>query len=154
MSVDRQLPDAVASGLSDALPGPHATTGEVSGQCQTIRETFSWMGDKWTLLVVRALSGGPQRFTSLKQSVDGISQRMLTLTLRKLERDGLVRRTVFPEIPPRVEYELTSLGATLMHPVSVLASWAIEYHDAIEDSRSNFDAATGSGLSEGINYDR
>lgn len=108
-------------------------------QCRVVRETFDRLGDKWTLLIVRILSEGPQRFTSLKYAAEGISQRMLTLTLRKLERDGIVERTVYAEVPPRVEYELTRLGTTLVDPILALSTWAIEHGDDIVASRRAFD---------------
>lgn len=108
-------------------------------RCRVIRETFDRLGDKWTLLIVNILSHGPQRFTTLKHSAEGISQRMLTLTLRKLERDGLVERTVFPEVPPRVEYALTPLGLTLVGPASALAEWAVDHDREITASQRAFD---------------
>lgn len=104
-----------------------------------VRDIFNRIGDKWTLIVIRMLENGPQRFTFLRTSVPGISQRMLTLTLRQLERDGLVSRTVYPEVPPRVEYALTPLGDTLVLPVAALAAWAIEHEDAIRANREGFD---------------
>ncbi|MFM9108393.1 MAG: winged helix-turn-helix transcriptional regulator [Chloroflexota bacterium] len=104
-----------------------------------IRETFDRVGDKWSLLVLAILAKGPQRFMVLLRGIDGISQRMLTLTLRNLERDGLVRRTVYPVIPPHVEYALTPLGASLGEPVSLLAAWAVANHDAIARHRAAFD---------------
>ena len=99
--------------------------------CDVIRETFGRLGDKWTLVVIVMLSAGPQRFSALQAGVAGVSQRMLTVTLRKLERDGIVRRTVFAEVPPRVEYELTPMGMTLIAPVTALADWSIENHEVI-----------------------
>jgi len=109
------------------------------GSCQVIRQTFDRLGDKWTLLIVRILGGGPQRFTALKMATEGISQRMLTLTLRKLERDGLVSRTIFAEVPPRVEYALTPLGQTLLDPVSALAQWALDHEDELARHQCAFD---------------
>lgn len=108
-------------------------------RCRVIRETFDRLGDKWTLLIVTILSYGPQRFTTLKVSAEGISQRMLTLTLRKLERDGLVERTVFPEVPPRVEYALSPLGKTLVGPTSALADWAIAHDREVIACQEAFD---------------
>jgi DNA-binding HxlR family transcriptional regulator len=107
--------------------------------CRVVRETFDRVGDKWSLLVIVILAHGPQRFTALKAGAVGISQRMLTLTLRKLERDGLVERTVFAVIPPRVEYALSPLGRTLIAPVTALADWAVTHHDAIKGSRARYD---------------
>ena len=107
---------------------------------EMIRDVLSRIGDKWTLLVVGVLDAGPLRFTALHQSVRGISQRMLTHTLKHLERDGLVSRTSYPEIPPRVEYELTPLGHTLIEPVLTLALWARSHGPTIEQNRARFDA--------------
>ena len=99
-----------------------------SERCAVIRDSFARIGDKWSLLLIVTLSHGPQRFTALRLGIDGISQRMLTLTLRKLEHDGLVRREVFAEVPPRVEYSLTERGESLIGPVTALADWAVENH--------------------------
>jgi DNA-binding HxlR family transcriptional regulator len=97
------------------------------------------VGDKWSVLVIMLLGGGPRRFNELKRMIGGISQRMLTLTLRGLERDGLVTRTVFPTIPPRVDYELTDLGHGLSTPVKALGAWAHEHQPEIESARARFD---------------
>jgi DNA-binding HxlR family transcriptional regulator len=97
------------------------------------------VGDKWSVFVIMLLGNGPRRFNEIKRMVGGISQRMLTLTLRGLERDGLVTRTVFPTIPPRVDYELTDLGRGLSQPVIALGTWAIEHLTEIEDARARFD---------------
>lgn len=110
------------------------------GECDAISETLARIGDKWTVLVVELLADGPMRFNELRRTVGGISQRMLTLTLRGLERDGLVTRTVFPTIPPRVDYELTRLGRTLREPVIAIADWARKYRPAIVEARKVFDA--------------
>jgi DNA-binding HxlR family transcriptional regulator len=96
----------------------------VSADCMMIREVLSLVGDKWSVQVVAMLGEGPLRFSELRRSIEGISQRMLTLTLRGLERDGLVTRIVTPTVPPRVDYELTRLGRTLLEPVSGLVQWA------------------------------
>lgn len=109
-------------------------------ECRVIREILERIGDKWTLYVVGSLRMGPRRFNELRRDVNGISQRMLTLTLRGLERDGLVTRTVFPTIPPRVEYELTELGRTLLDPITVLINWVDSSRIAIEAARMSFDA--------------
>jgi DNA-binding HxlR family transcriptional regulator len=98
------------------------------------------VGDKWSVLVIALLGNGPQRFSELKRSIEGISQRMLTLTLRGLERDGLVTRTMFPTIPPRVDYALTRLGRTLLEPVRALATWAEKHREEIQAARDKFDA--------------
>lgn len=107
---------------------------------RAIRDILSRVGDKWSLLVIATLKDGTLRFTQLQQHIPGISQRMLTLTVRQLERDGLVTRTVHPEVPPRVEYELTEVGRTLIEPAVALAAWAIENHPRIEASRRRYDA--------------
>lgn len=106
---------------------------------RAIRDVLDRIADKWSLLVIGALSSGPLRFTELQRHVPGISQRMLTLTVRQLERDGLVTRTVFAEVPPRVTYELTPMGRTLIETSLALAQWAIENYPAIEQSRAAFD---------------
>src|SRR4051794_18119725 len=106
------------------------------------RSGVSWTGSpgRWTLLVVATLDGEPLRFTELQQRIPGISQRMLTRTVRQLERDGLITRTVFPQVPPRVEYELTPLGRTLIRPAVLLAEWAVDHNPDIELSRAGYDA--------------
>ena len=114
-------------------------TKNVTGNCMAVHEVLSQIGDKWTVLVVRALNDGPRRFSELKRDVDGISQRMLTLTLKTLERDGFVTRTVYPTIPPRVDYELTALGHSLSEPLGVIAQWAITNRQRIVDARVTFD---------------
>ena len=118
---------------------------QLSENCQAVSEVLARVGDKWSVLVVSILGRGPMRFNELKRTIDGISQRMLTLTLRALERDGLVTRTVFPSVPPRVEYELTTLGRSLLAPVSALASWAIDHRGAIDGARRKFDAKSEAG---------
>lgn len=109
-----------------------------------VRDALARVGDKWTLLVVGMLEEKPLRFTTLREVVPGISQRMLTLTLRHLERDGLVSRTAYGEVPPRVEYALTPLGQRLLPPVLEMARWALENEDEIRTNRAAFDgSATG-----------
>jgi len=116
---------------------------EVPEDCRAVSEVLSRVGDKWTVLVVSTLGDGPKRFNELRRALGSISQRMLTLTLRGLERDGLLTRTVFPTVPPRVEYELTRLGRSLLEPVSGLGSWARKNRAAIQDARHKFDAGKG-----------
>jgi DNA-binding HxlR family transcriptional regulator len=108
--------------------------------CRAVSEVLARVGDKWTVLVVSTLGDGPKRFNELRRALGSISQRMLTLTLRALERDGLVTRTVFPSIPPRVDYELTRLGRSLLEPVSALGAWARRNRPAISAARRCFDA--------------
>ena len=108
--------------------------------CRTISTLLSRIGDKWTVLVVQTLGSGPRRFNELRREIPSVSQRMLTLTLRNLERDGLVNRTVTPTIPPRVDYELTSLGSSLQKPICGLATWATENVEAIHKAQARYDA--------------
>ena len=113
------------------------------GDCRAISEVLSRVGDKWTVLVVESLGPGPKRFNELRRGLGSISQRMLTLTLRALERDGLVTRTVYPTIPPRVDYELTKLGRSLLVPVNGLSAWARANRPAMDAARQKFDASNG-----------
>lgn len=106
----------------------------------TIRNVLDRIANKWTLLIVTTLEPGPMRFTELQRHIPGVSQRMLTLTLRNLERDGLVTREIFAEVPPRVEYNLSGVGRSLIAPAMTLADWAIENLPAIEASRAGHDA--------------
>jgi DNA-binding HxlR family transcriptional regulator len=117
----------------------------VPEDCRTVSEVLARVGDKWTVLVVTVLGGGPKRFNELRRSLGSISQRMLTLTLRGLERDGLVTRTVFPTVPPRVDYELTELGRSLLVPVSSLGNWARQHREAIQQARRRFDGPDADG---------
>ena len=109
--------------------------------CRAVSAVLSRVGDKWTVLVVSTLGDGPRRFNELRKALGSISQRMLTLTLRGLERDGLVTRTVFPTIPPRVDYELTKLGRSLLDPVTELELWARRNRVAMDAARRRFDSA-------------
>jgi DNA-binding HxlR family transcriptional regulator len=111
------------------------------GDCRAISDVLARIGDKWSVLVVSRLGSGSMRFNELRRSIGGISQRMLTLTLRGLERDGLVTRTVFPTIPPRVDYALTPLGRDLLEPVSALGEWATRNQAKIARAREKFDGA-------------
>lgn len=108
--------------------------------CEAVRDLLNRVGDKWTIYIVRELRDGPRRFSELRKGIEGISQRMLTLTLRGLERDGLVTRTVFPTVPPRVDYALTRLGETLIVSVDGLAKWAVDHAPDVNSSRSKYDA--------------
>ncbi|HXN69920.1 MAG TPA: helix-turn-helix domain-containing protein [Bradyrhizobium sp.] len=110
-----------------------------SSDCRGVASILARVGDKWSLFVIMLLGNGPRRFNEIKRMVGGISQRMLTLTLRGLERDGLVTRTVFPTIPPRVDYELTDLGRGLWQPAEALGKWAHDHQTEIEDARARFD---------------
>ena len=111
-----------------------------SPECRTISGLLQRIGDKWTVLVVQTLADGSKRFNQLRREIPSVSQRMLTLTLRNLERDGLVSRTVTPSIPPRVDYELTELGQSLQKPICGLATWATDNVGAIDAAQKRFDA--------------
>jgi DNA-binding HxlR family transcriptional regulator len=126
---------------------PSHTHGS-GGECP-VRDVLNRVGDKWSVFVVAHLAEGPLRFSELRRGIDGISQRMLTLTLRGLERDGLVSRTVYPTVPPRVEYALTRMGRTLIDPIRVLAAWAEKHRGAIRDARARYDAAKGAAARGG-----
>jgi DNA-binding HxlR family transcriptional regulator len=105
-----------------------------------VADVLARIGDKWTVYVVRLLSDGSMRFNEIKRAIPAISQRMLTLTLRGLERDGLVTRTIYPTIPPRVDYELTELGRTLIETLAALGNWAVSNRARVEKARATFDA--------------
>ena len=111
--------------------------------CNAMGDILNRIGDKWSVMIVGYLTRKTMRFNELRHAIGGISQRMLTLTLRNLERDGLVTRTVFPEIPPRVEYELTELGRTLTEPLDALWNWAAEHQHDVSIARREYDAAHG-----------
>lgn len=106
------------------------------------REILDRVGDKWSLQVISLLGERTKRFTELKREIDGISQRMLTVTLRGLERDGIVSRTVYPVMPPRVDYSLTPMGATLMEAASTLVRWAESHLNEIDAARADYDVRT------------
>ena len=109
------------------------------GDCRGISEILSRVGDKWTVLVVELLGSGPMRFNELRRQIGNISQKMLTTTLRNLERDGFLTRTIYPTIPPRVDYELTDLGQELRVPVRALGAWARENIERIDAARRRYD---------------
>ena len=115
----------------------------LSEDCRAVSGVLNRVGDKWTVLVVTKLGPGRMRFSELRGAVGGISQKMLTATLRGLERDGFVVREQFPTIPPRVEYELTDLGRELLEPVTALAEWARRNGERVAKARERFDKATG-----------
>jgi DNA-binding HxlR family transcriptional regulator len=136
-TIDR---DAPADGPAD---GPRLDGFEVpplvGADCQ-VRDVLDRVGDKWSVLVIFVLGSGTRRFTDLLRSIEGISQRMLTVTVRGLERDGLVVRTVYPVVPPRVEYALTSSGRTLLEAIQPLMEWAIAHRPDVATARAEFDA--------------
>nr|WP_211262192.1 helix-turn-helix domain-containing protein [Nitriliruptor alkaliphilus] len=117
---------------------------EVTDACR-LRDLLDRIGDKWSLLVVELLGEGTRRFTELKRDIDGISQRMLTRTLRYLERDGLVRRTVHPVVPPRVDYDLTPMGASLLQAIAPLVGWTRAHRDEITAARAAYDTRETEG---------
>ncbi len=127
--------DVTAPHPANMPPMAHAT-----GNCRAVSDVLARIGDKWSVQAVMLLADGPRRFNELKRMIGDVSQRMLTLTLRGLERDGLVTRTVFPTIPPRVDYALTPLGQSLRGPVQALGAWAIAHKDVIADARKSFDS--------------
>src|SRR3981081_1864352 len=146
--------------MSDHLPTPQEGTilkpehtrvpvlppnAHLSSDCRGAASVLARVGDKWSVFVIMLLGGGPRRFNEIKRMIGGISQRMLTLTLRGLERDGLVTRTVFPTIPPRVDYELTDLGRGLWTPVEALGKWGQDHQVEIEDARARFDRRNQAG---------
>ena len=111
--------------------------------CRRIAPILARIGDKWSILIIILLGDGPMRFNELRRKIGGVSQRMLTLTVRGLERDGFLKRTVFPTIPPRVDYELTPLGRSLLQPIQQLGMWATNNVDVIEDAQRRYDKAAG-----------
>ena len=130
----------IISTLPKQAARPALDTPDEDGPGCPLRDVLDRVGDKWSVLVVVLLKDGKLRFSDLRRSVEGISQRMLTQTLRQLERDGLVNRTVYPSVPVRVEYELTPLGRTLIEPLSALAQWAESHRIAILASRAAYDS--------------
>ncbi|MHA7306738.1 winged helix-turn-helix transcriptional regulator [Arthrobacter sp. TMN-49] len=123
------------------VTAPLETCGKAEHPDCGIRDVLTRVGAKWSVLVIVELASGIRRFRELQRSIDGISQRMLTLTVRRLERDGLVTRTVYPTVPAQVTYELTDLGSSLTHLVKQLAGWSLAHRGAIADSRTDYDAA-------------
>lgn len=123
-----------------ALPRRRGPAGGQEDPTCRVRYILNRVGDKWSLNIIYELAQGPRRFTQLKQAIGGISQRMLTVTLRGLERDGLISRTVYPVVPPRVDYELTPLGTTLLDTVMQLMHWTIDHVDDIDRARKEYDA--------------
>jgi DNA-binding HxlR family transcriptional regulator len=117
-----------------------STDTHVPDSCKLVSQVLQRIGDKWTVLAVMTLSAGRKRFSEIQRAMPAISQRMLTLTLRQLERDGFVTRTVTPSIPPRVDYELTDLGRSLQEPVVALGQWALDNMPGIEAARAAYDA--------------
>lgn len=125
------------------FPGYESSCSIDEDAGRAIREVLDRVGDKWSLLVIATLREDRLRFSELLRHIPGISQRMLTLTLRQLERDGLISRTAYAEVPPRVEYELTERGETLIPIAKTIGDWALANHPAIEESRAQYDATRG-----------
>ena len=123
--------------------GTHGRALEYDPNICPFRHVLAEIGDKWSLLVIFTLTGGERRFSEIKRDIGDISQRMLTQTLRSLERDGYVHRTVTPEVPPRVDYRLTELGQSLLEQLKPIANWALESREAITRARAEYDARTG-----------
>lgn len=120
-----------------SVPGPCAHWAD--DDADFIREVLDRVGDKWSVLVIGTLESGPTRYTDLAYAIPGISQRMLTLTLGQLRRDGIITRTAYAEVPPRVEYELTALGRSLLTTVLALAGWSADHHPEIRANREEYD---------------
>lgn len=137
------LTDITVPGLPDAASARSPYEGscrQEGNDGRAIRDILDRIGDKWSLLVIATLHEGKLRFGELQAHIPGVSQRMLTLTLRQLERDGMVTRTAYAEVPPRVEYELTEMGETLFAPSIAIANWAVAHHPEIERARAEYDA--------------
>ena len=109
-------------------------------ECQKVGQVLARVGDKWTVMVINELGEGPKRFNQLRRDIAGVSQRMLTLTLKNLERDGLVSRAVTPSVPPRVDYALTELGRSMLVPVRALGQWAQAHIPQMDAARARYDA--------------
>ena len=121
-------------------PGAPAHDLSIPEHCRLVSEVLSRIGDRWSVMIVMVLGEGPARFNELRRAIGGVSQRMLTLTLRKLERDGLVSRVATADVPPRVEYALTPLGHSLRAPAQALGVWAVENQEEVLRMRELFDA--------------
>jgi DNA-binding HxlR family transcriptional regulator len=137
-----------AKGLRTARTNVRANVRQAPGPCahwgaqdaDFIREVLDLVGDKWSVLIIGTLADGPIRYSDLADAIPGISQRMLTLTLKQLRRTGLIDRTAYPEVPPRVEYRLTELGTSLLSTVLALAAWSADHHAEIRRRQAAFDA--------------
>ncbi len=145
ITLNKSRKAAVAPGVKVSCITP-AAPQEGRTECP-LRDILDRVGDKWSVLVVILLRDGRMRFSDLRRAIEGISQRMLTQTLRQLERDGLVDRTVYPSVPMRVEYELTPLGRTLIDPLTALAQWGENNRSAILTSRAAYDSRPDAGQS-------
>ncbi|WP_347304284.1 helix-turn-helix domain-containing protein [Croceibacterium sp. TMG7-5b_MA50] len=137
LSIDAQEGTSMSDGHTGVTTPPLQVPDH--GSCTAVNDVLARVGDKWTIRVIMALGAGPQRFNALRRQIDAISQRMLTRTLRVLERDGLVRRLVEPSVPPKVEYSLTPLGRSLQAPVTVIGQWAIDNRMQVARARADYD---------------
>jgi DNA-binding HxlR family transcriptional regulator len=145
---ERHLLDALQDRLDESMPTmTQLCTGPTP---ELFRSLLARIGDKWTLLVIGVLGDERLRFTEIAEIIPGISRRMLTVTLRALERDGLVTRTVYAEVPPRVEYQLTGLGRSLQSVAILLADWVGQHQEVIVRHRAQFDRASGGETSETV----
>jgi DNA-binding HxlR family transcriptional regulator len=133
------VPDHPLAGMAHPLAHPEVTSfGECREAMLPVNDVLARVGSKWTMFIIIALGYGPMRFSELKRRLDGISQKVLTATLRDLERDGFVSRTVTPSIPPRVDYELTEMGYELCEPLAVLGRWADANRGRVAAARQRF----------------
>lgn len=132
-------PGSLEGTNSDCKADRAAFQWDVREDCE-VRQILDRVADKWSLLVIALLEEQTMRFNELRREIDGISQRMLTVTLRNLERDGLIARTIYAEVPPRVEYQLTAMGCTLLGTIQSLVTWTEDHQDDIAAARSAFDA--------------
>jgi DNA-binding HxlR family transcriptional regulator len=123
---------------------------EPDDTCCTVRDVLGRVGDKWSALTIAMLGTGTKRFSQLRRDIDGISQRMLTVTLRNLERDGLVSRRIYPEVPPRVEYTLTDLGTSLHASILGLVQWSENHTTEIQQARTRYDRSTEASVPQGL----
>jgi len=128
-----------------ALPSPLQEARLLQEECQEVSRILARIGEKWSMLVVLLLRDGPRRFNDIKRNTGGISQQMLTRTLRALERDGMVTRTIFPTSPPQVEYRLTELGRSMSEPVLAFGRWVREHMEEVEVARQRFDQRERAG---------
>jgi DNA-binding HxlR family transcriptional regulator len=125
------------------MAAPPPQQDDLNSATCTARQALDRIADRWTILVLLALADGPGRFTELSRTIEGVSQKMLTQTLRGLERDGLVTRTVHAVVPPRVDYELTDLGRTLHGPITAIQQWALGHMDDVIAARQAYEAQRG-----------
>lgn len=133
----RKAPTNVRANVR-TTPGPCARWDDEDADF--IREVLDLVGDKWSVLIIGTLTNGPIRYSELAGAIPGITQRMLTLTLKQLQRNGLLTRNAYPEVPPRVEYTLTALGRSLLSTVLALAAWSADHHGEIRGNQAAFDA--------------